>query len=208
MTLPVSDSAFNEIVTDEDSDENYYTRHYEHWDWPQGASGPTCGIGYDCGYVTVAEARSDWTGFIDDLMVQRLLSGCGLKGRSAQIFVNNHHNDITITWDQATRQFRNRELPKWADRVDADLPNCDKLTPTSFGALVSLAYNRGASFDLPGPRYAEMRQIKRLMTQQRFQEIPGEILAMRRLWPDVPGLQARRGREAALFQHGLAPVMT
>lgn len=205
MTPAISDAAFNLIVTEEASDQAYYTRHYQHWDWPAGASGPTIGIGYDCGYVTRNEARADWTGLVDDLTVQKIVNACGLRGQAAAHFVNQNRNNITIPWDTALKQFRERELPKWIDRVVSHVPNCDKLSPDSFGALVSLAYNRGVSFDLPGPRYAEMRAIKELMAASKFRDISPEFISMRRLWPP-PGsdLWRRRGHEAALFQRGLA----
>jgi hypothetical protein len=60
LNIRASMAGVNEIVTEEDSGEAYYTRHYEHFEWPQGASGPTVGIGYDCGYVTADQIRKDW----------------------------------------------------------------------------------------------------------------------------------------------------
>ena len=47
-----SDAAIDLIVREEDSSPEFYAKHYQHFEWPQGASGPTVGIGYDCGYVT------------------------------------------------------------------------------------------------------------------------------------------------------------
>lgn len=203
--LTISDDAFNLIVTEEDSDEAYYTRHYQHFEWPQGASGPTIGIGYDCGYVTTGEARVDWDSILDDANIAVVVRACGLKGEMARAFVNAHRNEATVTWQQAIAEFRNREVPKWIGRVTAALPNCDKLSATSLGALVSLAYNRGSGgFNDPGPRYSEMRAIKMLMTAENFSKIPAEFLSMRRLWPVGGDLWRRRGHEAALFQNGLA----
>lgn len=202
--LTISDDAFNLIVTEEDSDEAYYTRHYQHFDWPQGASGPTIGIGYDCGYVTASEARADWTGIVDDATIAAIVGACGIRGEVASAFVRAHGTSVTISWDQALAEFRNREVPKWIDRVSASLPNLDKLPPDSLGALVSLAYNRGCSFDLPGARYAEMRAIKALMASANFSKIPAEFLSMRRLWPKGGDLWNRREHEAVLFQKGLA----
>jgi hypothetical protein len=204
MTAAISEAAFNLIVAEEDSSEAYYTRHYTHFEWPAGASGPTVGIGYDCGYVTVAEARADWSGIVDDATVAGIAHACGLKGDAANAFVRAHGRSVTITWDQAIAEFRGREVPKWISRVEAALPNTEKLSPDSFGAIVSLSYNRGCSFDLPGPRYAEMRAIKANMTAGNFSKIPGDILSMRRLWPKGGDLWNRRGHEAALFQKGLA----
>lgn len=202
--MNISDGAFNLIVTEEDSNAAYYTRHYEHFEWPQNASGPTIGIGYDCGYVTPAEATADWTGLVDDRTLAAIMRACGLRGENANAFVRASGNSVTITWYQAIAEFRNREIPKWIARVAAALPNCDKLSPDSLGALVSLAYNRGPSFDAPGPRYAEMRAIKSLMAAENFSKIPAEFLSMRRLWSPGGDLWRRREHEAALFQKGLA----
>jgi len=201
--LTISDDAFNLIVTEEDSSEAYYTRHYQHFDWPEGASGPTIGIGYDCGYVTAAEARADWADIVEEATIDAIVAACGIKGEAAGAWVRAHGASVTITWDQAIAEFRNREVPKWVGRVAASLPNLDKLTPDSLGALVSLAYNRGCSFDLPDPRYAEMRAIKALMASEQFAKIPAEFLSMRRLWPRGGDLWNRRAHEAALFQKGL-----
>lgn len=201
-----SQDAFNLIVTEEDSDRAYYNKHYSHFEWPQGASGPTVGIGYDCGYVTAAELKADWTGIVSDASVAAMLRAVGLKGNAAHAFVQQHGGSVTITWDQAIAEFRDREMPKWEAHVVGALPNTDLLSGDSFGALVSLAYNRGyGGFSLPGARYAEERAIKAHMAAKEFAKIPGEFLSMRRLWPQGGDLWRRRGHEAALFQKGLAP---
>lgn len=202
--LTISDDAFNLIVAEEDSDQAYYTRHYEHFDWPLGASGPTIGIGYDCGYVTALEARADWDGIVGDATISAIVAACGIKGEEAAAFVRASGVSVTISWDQAIAEFRNREVPKWIGRVSASLANLDRLSPDCLGALVSLAYNRGCSFDLPGPRYAEMRAIRQSMASQQFAKIPAEFLSMQRLWPRGGDLWNRRAHEAALFQKGLA----
>ena len=201
----ISDAAFNLIVTEEDTGQAYYEKHYEHFEWPAGASGPTIGIGYDCGYVTQAEATADWSGIVDDTTLAAIIRACGLRGELAHAFVRARGGSVTIPWDQAIKQFRERELPKWIARVQAALPNTDKLAPNSLGAIVSLSYNRGTGgFADPSPRFAEMRAIKALMAAQNFSKIPAEFLSMRRLWSAGGDLWRRREHEAALFQKGLA----
>ena len=204
MQLIISDDAFNLIVTEEDSNAAYYTRHYEHFEWPAGASGPTIGIGYDCGYVSNGEARIDWDGIVDQTTIEAIVRACGLRGEAAHEFVRAHGGSVTITWDQAIAEFRNREVPKWIGRVQAELSNLEKLAPDCLGALISLAYNRGCSFNLPGARFAEMRAIKAHMTAENFSKIPADILSMQRLWPRDGDLWRRRAHEAALFRKGLA----
>jgi GH24 family phage-related lysozyme (muramidase) len=79
------------------------------------------------------------------------------------------------------------------------------------GALVSLVYNRGASFGIPeakdpSGRFREMRNIKAHMANKAFDQIPDELLSMRRLWigvKDMRGVVLRREAEAALFKQGL-----
>lgn len=198
-----SQKAFDLIVSEESGDKRYYTTNYQHFDWPQGASGPTIGIGYDCGYVTHDEAANDWLGIISEEMLGQIFLACGLKGEAAHNFVRIHGSSVTITWDQALKEFSDREMPKWEDHVDEALPNTDMLSGDSYGVIVSLAYNRGASFSAPGARFAEMRAIRQHMITKEFSRIPDEFLSMRRLWPVGGDLWRRRGHEADLFRVGL-----
>jgi len=200
-----SQAGIDEIVTEEDSGQAYYTRHYTHFEWPGGASGPTAGIGYDCGYSTAAQISRDWTGIIPGAMVEALARAAGLKGSAAASFVRQHYASVTITWDQAMAEFMSRELPKWEAACRAALPNYDLLPGDCAGAIDSLAYNRGAAgFHAAGDRYIEMRAIAAHMAAKEFAKIPDEFLRMRRLWPAGGDLWRRRGHEAALFQKGLS----
>lgn len=190
-------------VTEEDGDQNFYIKREIGFSWPGGQSGPTVAVGYDCGYSTAAQIRADWTGYIDDKRISILETAAGLKGVAAHAFVQEHGREVTISWDEALAQFKGHELLKWEQIVRQHLPNTDKLSGDSFGALVSLTYNRGPSFDSPGSRYIEMRNIKAHMTALEFDKIPNEFLAMRRLWPKGGDLWNRRGHEALLFRDGL-----
>jgi hypothetical protein len=203
--LNISDTAFDFIVEQEDSTEAYYTRHYTHFDWPEGASGPTIGIGYDCGYVTRLEAAMDWQNIVDDKTLQVIQSACGKRGYDADMWVAKNRDSVTISWDVALREFKEREVPKWISRVNLAVPNCSDLSPDSFGALVSLCYNRGTGgFKDPSPRFSEMREIRHLMTTKEFAKISAEIRSMGRLWKQNSGLGKRRVLEAKLFEKGLA----
>lgn len=209
--LRSSQAAIDLIVTEEDSGQAYYERHYTHFEWPLGASGPTVGIGYDCGYSTAEQIRQDWTGFVPDPVVAMLMLAAGYKGNAAHEFCRRAGTSVTITWDQAMAQFKGRELPKWESRIVAALPNAVLLPGDCFGALASLGYNRGTGgFHDPSPRDVEMRNITAHMAAKQFGKIPGEFLAMRRLWPVNGDLWKRRTHEAALFEHGLqaAPATT
>lgn len=203
-----SQKAFDLIVSEEDSDKRYYVAHYQHFDFPGGSSGPTVAIGYDCGYVTHDEAAQDWLGILSEDMLAQIFLACGLKGEAAHNFVRIHGSSVTITWDQALKEFSDREMPKWESHVDHALPNTDLLSGDSYGAIVSLAYNRGASFSNPGSRYAEMRSIRQHMITKQFDRIPDDFLSMRRLWPTGGDLWRRRGHEADLFRAGLSGPVT
>lgn len=202
-----SDAAINLIVTEEDSGAAYYARHYTHFEWPQGASGPTAGIGYDCGYSTAQQIHDDWSGFVDGATVAALMHAAGLKGGVAAEFVREHGASVTISWDQAIAQFQQHELKKWEDKLRADLPHTDKLHGDCFGALVSIIFNRGdGGFNSPGARFLEMHAIKVHMAAGEFDKIPAEILSMRRLWPPHKDLWNRRTHEAQLFLQGLSKM--
>jgi hypothetical protein len=191
------------IVTEEDGDQNYYLKTESHFSWPGGSSGPTIGVGYDCGYETEMDISVDWSPFIGSERTAILTAAAGIKGAAAQQFVAAHRGEITITWNEALAQFESHELPKWEAIVAQHLPNTEKISGDCYGSLTSLTYNRGPSYDSPGSRYVEMRNIKAHMAAERFDLIPNEFLAMRRLWPVGSDLWNRRGHEALLFRDGL-----
>lgn len=111
--------------------------------------------------------------------------------------------DISIAWDIAIRQFNEVKLPKLIRDLEIALPNLDRLPPDCYGALLSLVFNRGASFSRPGDRYREMREIRRLLQVGEWEPIPRHIRSMTRLWGAASGLARRRASEAELFERGL-----
>lgn len=203
MTVKSSPRAVLLIVTEEDGDENYYLKTEEHFDWPGGASGPTVGVGFDCGYESADSIQASWAGYIDQARIDVLKTAAGKHGEAGRVFVDAHKSAVTISWTESLAQFQGHELPRWEDITAKALPNVDALSGDSFGALVSLTYNRGPSFDSPGSRYIEMRNIKSHMAAKAFDLVPNEFLAMRRLWPKGGDLWNRRGHEAMLFRDGL-----
>ena len=67
--------------------------------------------------------------------------------------------------------------------------------------MLSLIYNRGTS--LVGERRTEMADIKKIIRDggdDRLERIAGLVDAMQRLWPNLPGLRARRAREAEIIR--------
>jgi hypothetical protein len=198
----ISQKAIDLIVREEVSSRAYYEKHYIHPEWPGGASGVTIGIGYDLGYQTVAKIKADWTGLVDQNSVNLMLRCAGVKGGDAKS-LTREVQAITVPWSAAMQVFMNRDIPQWIAAVYKALPNCDLLSQTCLGVLVSLAYNRGAGgFNSSSDRFREMRQIKDAMIRRRFEVIPDFLDSMSRLW--TSGVAERRHREAALFREGLA----
>jgi len=85
------------MVTEEDGDQNYYLKTEENFSWPGGASGPTVGVGYDCGYSTADQIEQDWIAYIDAGRVAVLKTAAGLTGAAAEQFVHAHGKSITIS---------------------------------------------------------------------------------------------------------------
>lgn len=199
--LPISLEAIEEIIFEEDSSEWYYLKCYQHPEWPGGRSGITIALGYDLGYASPAKIHSDFDGLLDPKMVELMCSLSGHVGTRAHLDLARVRGAIVVPWSVALKVFLKHDMPAWIATVRNVLPNTQKLGPTCLGILVSLAYNRGASFSMVGDRYREMRAIKADMANSHFADIPNQLRSMARLW--TGGVHARRLREAALFEKGL-----
>jgi len=204
--LPISETAYNLILTAEVSSKAYYNKFLQRPEWPGGKSGITIGIGYDVGYCSADELKNDWKD-LDAGMVAALMNVRGLKAGAAQAALPTVKGLVTVPFELAIDLHRKTVIPRWVGIVQKALANTDKLKPDSFGALVSLTFNRGAGcYVLSGDRYQEMREIKQCMQAQNFAAIPNLIRGMSRLWPGANerGLPIRREKEAKLFEAGLA----
>lgn len=201
----ISQESFDLIVNCEVSSRAAYERNYHRPERPGGRSGITVGIGYDCGYSSSIIIQQDWAGKIPDAMVAVLRSVAGLKGDAAQRQLARVRPLVDIPWAAALDVFSNVSIPKYLKMTDV-LPHFDELPPTCKGVLLSLVYNRGASFSAAGDRYQEMRNIKTLMDARKFSAIPNELRKMKRLWttPSVRGVAIRRETEARMFETALA----
>lgn len=204
----ISRASFDLIVEEEVSGQQAYERKYIHPEKPGGASGVTVGIGYDCGYYTAAQIRQDWGGHIPPDMVEALASCAGIKGDAAYAACDRVKSLVSVPWDAAIAVFSNVSIPKYLVATRKGLPNFDLLGPDCRGALLSLVYNRGASFSTPGDRYTEMRAIRAAMVSKSFAAIPAQLRSMKRLWTtkSVRGVASRREHEAKLFEQGLAAM--
>lgn len=203
----ISQKAIDLIIREEVSSEAYYRKHYTHPEWPGGASGVTIGIGYDIGYATEAKVKADWTGRVDADCVKAMLECVGVKGTAAKALSQRMNNRITVPWEAAMAVFMGRDIPQWIAATYHALPNCELLTPTCLGVLVSLNYNRGTGgYTSSADRFREMRAIKAAMAAKNFTAIPALLDSMSRLW--TGGVAARRHREANLFRDGMSETVS
>lgn len=204
----ISKEAEDLIVAEEVSSQKTYEARYRRPEWPGGRSGVTIGIGYDvgAGVRDAAQLRHDWAGKIPDAMIEALVPCIGVTGEAAHALLAQVRGRVDVPWSAAIGVFEDVDVPRWHGICAGALPNFGELSLDCKGALVSLAYNRGASFDHAGDRYSEMRSIKAHMIARRFYRIPAEFRGMKRLWPNPSerGLPLRREHEARLFEHGLA----
>ncbi len=169
---------------------------------PPGESGITIGIGFDLGYCTAAEFLDAWQRHLPDFMVKALLRTIGVKGQAAEALSRTLAKYPRITREDAMEVFERCTLPKWTAATARAYPGLHVLNADQQGVLVSLCFNRGPS--LEGPRRREMKAIREILTRPHSANIKArciaeQILAMQRLWPDIPGLQRRRRAEAALM---------
>jgi GH24 family phage-related lysozyme (muramidase) len=215
MVPVISDRAINILIGFEISSPAFYETHLSHPVWPGGGSGVTIGIGYDLGEHTVQQVTEDWSPHLDDQSLALLLTVAGVRGDAASERVYEL-SAIVVPFAAAQAVFSTSTLPQFADDTAKAVPKCDELSGDSFGALVSLSYNRGAGgFTRMDDRYIEMRGITAAMAQGLFSAVPGFIRKMKRIWQDADGnplpgcagLLTRRDAEADLFESGLAPLI-
>jgi GH24 family phage-related lysozyme (muramidase) len=205
-TIPISQSAVDLIVAFEVGSKEAYNRKYQKPVLPGGNSGITIGIGYDLGYCMPEWLQADWDGLLMPLEIAVLSTLLGVKGDQARPKLAEAQK-VVVPWQLAEEQFQKRAVPNWIAETLEKLPReASRLSPEALGALVSLTYNRGASYRASGDRYLEMRRIYSHIESQALEKIPSEIRAMKRLWvgnPSLRGLLIRRDAEALLFERGL-----
>jgi len=203
--MGIGEDSYDVIVQEETGGQAYYMKTEARPDWPGGASGVTVGIGYDCGYATRKEIGDDWGPFIDPSMVRHLQSVAGVHGSAARGAARELHGSVYIPWATAIAVFDKIDVPKWVNLTRRALRNFDELPPDCRGALVSLSFNRGASYHAGGDRCREMRAIAADMANRNFADIPRQFRLMKRLWPAGGDLWRRREHEAVLFENALHP---
>lgn len=169
--------------------------------WPGGQSGVTIGFGYDLGYVGRDEFLKDWAGRIAPVFLHKLANACGLRGEKARQFAFTVR-PIKINRAAAMEVFEEKSLPKYIRLTEAAFPGIEKLHLDVRGALVSLVYNRGTSFE--GPTRVEMVEIYQHVLNKDLQGIADSLRKMKRLWPvGMTGLLRRREAEACLVEQAI-----
>jgi hypothetical protein len=199
----ISQETFDDGIGYEVSSREHYELAQRGLTWPELSSGPTCGIGYDLGQASKAQIQADWDGKVSAAELKVMVSCAGITGRAARDLTLKLAGAADIPWEVALEVYANHDLPRYTALCRAHLPGYEALSPHCKGALFSLVMNRGASFDKQGPRYAEMRDIKR----GDLARVPALLRSMNRLWendPDARGLLARREKEAQRWEQGLA----
>jgi hypothetical protein len=174
--------------------------------WPGGGSGISLGVGYDLGYKSLDQFRSDWGRHLSDEQIGRLSRALGKRGEAAKKLASGLA-DIRVTRVQGEEVFLRGSVPVIkADTLKA-FPGIKRLPGDVQGALCSLVFNRGG--DMTGDRRLEMRLIRdaivdsSLTMKQRLLSIEASIRAMERIWrgTDVGrGLIKRRNAEADLVR--------
>ena len=199
----ISQRAVDLIIECEVTSHSQYEKKYQHPEWPGGMSGITVGIGYDLGYSDVVKLHNDFDGMLPAQMILVMEKCLGVRGQAAAALLPSVRNLVSVPWDTACKVFLYNDIPQWVKRVCDAIPGAGKLPPDCLGALVSLAYNRGASFNTSGARYTEMRNIKAHILAGSLRAVADDFRAMERLWPEQRGLQIRRESEAKLWEFGL-----
>ena len=177
-----------------------------HPNWPGKDSGITIGWGCDIG--AAPESLADWQNYLNADDYAALDAVDGLRGLAAKNALASVQN-ILIPQAAADAVFFNCTLPAQTAATAEAFPGANALADDSFGALVSLVYNRGPK--LTGTNRGGMQAIHDDLAagQSQWLDIVNQIAAMSTIWiptsgpPTSSNLPGRRLAEAALFARGL-----
>lgn len=180
--------------------ESYYNKKLSKFTWPGGHSGPTIGIGIDTGYYDSKELASIFYFTTEEhlKLIQGATGKCGEAGRSYTKVLRNAN--IQMTWEQALKTFKMLTWPKFTKAAERAFPGLEDLKDNTYGAIVSLVFNRGTS--MSGDARKEMRNIRALIADHEYKKIAGQLRAMKRIWEgkELDGLLRRREAEAKLVE--------
>lgn len=199
--LVLSDRAVDMIIRYETGGKAYYVKKLVRPTWPGGDSGVTIGIGYDLGYYSAAQIRSDWAS-LPEKDLRLLCTVAGLKRQTARASVSRVRS-VTVPWELALDVYRKKTIPAYASTTKTAFQGLALTHPHVQGAMVSLVYNRGAS--MSGASRKEMRDCRDDIKSGQVRRVPAHIRSMKRLWigKGLNGLLIRREEEACLVELGL-----
>ena len=190
MPSSLSDAALDLITSFEGSPPNP--------EWPGGESGVT--IGYGCDIGADPDSLSAWSGLLSSEDMAKLEAVKGITGAAAHRALASVKS-IVIDKAAATTVLNSYSLPSQISKTLKAFPGSDQLPPDSFGALVSLVYNRGTSLKATHDAIA--------VGPSQWPEAVIQIAKMAHLWPLPPtasNLSGRRLAEASLFARGLRSI--
>ena len=188
------------IAREEVGSRDYYERYTAVPHWPGEASGITIGVGYDLRFSDdIFEA--DWGDKLTSEARAALAPHLGKRGGKAAA---EALSGIRILWPMSWQVFVGRSLPGQVSKTRQTYPTFAQHPALCRSVLVSLVFNRGGRLDdRPGQdTRREMRAIRDLLDLNKIDEVPEQLLSMRRVWPNSRGLRERREREAALWREG------
>ncbi len=201
-SLEVSRAGLDLLVAFEVTSPAFYEKKLRRPVWPGGESGVTIGIGYDIGMTSARQIERDWRGRLADEAVDRLLTAQGIAGIRAKRLAREL-SDVEVPFGIAETVFYRCTVPQFARRTLDVYPGVDELPPDAQAMVLSLIYNRGTR--LSGPRRRHMAALKPLIARGDLDAIAGQFELMTELWPDLPGLCARRRKEAAMIRSADRP---
>jgi hypothetical protein len=179
--------------------------------WPGLESGITLGHGFDLGYCSSAEFTEAWQRHLSAAHFELLRSALGWHGNAARQIASRFAG-ILIKPPAALEVFTRCTLPQWCQRAAGAMPGIHALPPHTAGAVVSMIFNRGPA--MGGPRQKEKRCIRDAVARhaatsgrqkrETVTYIAAQLRDMKRLWPNTPGLQNRREKEAVFALLDLA----
>jgi GH24 family phage-related lysozyme (muramidase) len=201
MSYKLSEDTFNLLLKYEvGGGKAYYDKFLSKFTWPEGASGPTIGIGVDCAYYTPEELKKIFN-FLSQSEIELITKASGKTGQKGKEYTKIlRKSNITVKWDDAIKIFEKLTWPKFTKLAEKTFPGLDQLCDNAYGAIVSLVFNRGTS--LNGESRLEMRNIKNLVPKKNYKGIARELRKMKRIWQGrgLDGLLERREAEAKLVE--------
>jgi hypothetical protein len=217
----ISKKSFDLIVSAETGGIDYYNKFLIFPTYPGGASGVTVGVGFDCGYHTVKEIRDAWEGLVNGNILAFLISASGKTADNAKKLITPATKGFRIPYQIAEKVFIEKTIPKYKAQLLSAYADVEQLNADTVGALLSIVFNRGASFGTQGKASwnsrKEMRELKPLITAKNYKAIAQKIREMKRLWDGLndatllkshtelrlQGLLKRREDEALLVDNSI-----